>query len=295
MRYVNQNPGHSRESVKSLVIADKNESRPLLEEMFGLVEKELKNIKRSTLEIVHDGYVHRIIFRFSFSADMKFLYLALGQKGANSKFSCFFCTCPDTLRAVGFTLDPAYVRSFADMCAKCPHCNNESKEPCPDKTHGVKAWPNLLKDIVELEDIVVDLLHMKLRLSDRLEMHMQTLAATYNTEMELAEAAKSIGLSYRPYKNKKTKKTEWPSLPCDLKMRLMQSIDPSTFIPVEEEAAKVKILLANFVTLVDFLSCHCQLGHHDSCEHTLKTLDDFISHVGTMSTNCRWPKMNILT
>ena len=206
MRYVNQNPGHSRESVKSLVIADKNESRPLLEEMFGLVEKELKNIKRSTLEIVHDGYVHRIIFRFSFSADMKFLYLALGQKGANSKFSCFFCTCPDTLRAVGFTLDPAYVRSFADMCAKCPHCNNESKEPCPDKTHGVKAWPNLLKDIVELEDIVVDLLHMKLRLSDRLEMHMQTLAATYNTEMELAEAAKSIGLSYRPYKNKKTKK-----------------------------------------------------------------------------------------
>merc|ERR1712130_508757 len=50
----------------------------------------------------------------------------------------------------------------------------------------------------------------------------------------------------------------------------------------EEEAAKVKVLLANFVTLVDFLSCHCQLGHHDSCEHTLKTLDDFISHVGTM-------------
>lgn len=293
VRFLSQRPGHSCHSIKSLVIADQGESRLLLEEMFQSVRDKLLAIKKSTLEVIHDGFVYKFFFRFSFSADMKFLYLALGQSNATSTFPCIYCTCPEELRGLGFVLKEDYLRSFGNQSASsCPYCAGyrhagKPLRKCPDRAHGVKqSMGNLLKDIVELDDIFVDLLHMKLRLSDRIEYHMHQLAEKHNTVSDLEKAVGKLGITYKPYKSKKDNKEtlSWPSLPCDMKMEIMRNIKVSDFVPDGCAANKLQNIMLDFVEVMDFLSCHRELGSHSDCSHTIRTSTEFTERVNQMST-----------
>ena len=140
---------------------------------------------------------------------------------------------------------------------------------------------NLLEGIVELKDIFVDLLHMKLRLSDRIENHMHDLAEKYNTVEKLVKAVKDIGITYKPYKSKD--KLSWPSLPCDKKMQIMRSVQVSQFVPDPDDARKLSDIMHDFVEVMDFLSYHCALYSHSDCDHPIDTAEKFTSRVQKMS------------
>ena len=252
----------------------------------GLIKPSLLKVKVSTLEIVFGGRLYNMTFEMHFASDMKMLYSLMDLKTATSHFACPFCTIPQRHRADEVILLPEYVRTFSSLRASsCPICDKKCKameetgteqiQKCPDVDHGVKSKANLLLDLFDEDHLWIDLLHLTLRLTDRIEMFFQETAVRNGKLMVLeVQMERQCGIKYHHWV--KNGEVKWPSLPGDQKLIWLDRLqDLSGFIL----SPSVRIELANCMEqlrqVLAFLRCHVKHGKHDLCPHDIKTLEQF--------------------
>ena len=195
--------------------------------MMGLIKPSLLKVKVSTLEIVFGGRLYNMTFEMHFASDMKMLYSLMDLKTATSHFACPFCTIPQRHRADEVILLPEYVRTFSSLRASsCPICDKKCKamdetgteqiQKCPDVDHGVKSKANLLLDLFDEDHLWIDLLHLTLRLTDRIEMFFRDRRDKRKTDGVGGADGKECGIKYHHWV--KNGEVKWPSLPGNQKL-----------------------------------------------------------------------------
>ena len=270
------------------------ESRELCESLFGFITPGLKSVKESVLEIITGGRCFWISFELHFASDLKMLYSLTGLTSATSNFSCPWCTIPKDYRADDIVLLPSYLRSFSELSASsCLYCSNLCRTtdengktitiPCPDTDHGVKPVANLLFGLFEISNVWVDILHLTLRLSDRLEMFMKEIAEKSGKVAEMEKAfAQQCDIKYHHWTQDKVIK--WPSLNADQKLVMLDRLtNLSGFIPDVSHRMGLATCIDQLRKVLAFLRCHVKHDKHEMCPHEVTTLPQLETLVKEMS------------
>ncbi|XP_078347604.1 uncharacterized protein LOC144632757 [Oculina patagonica] len=187
-------------------------------EEYGPLKEGLKNVCHSVNQLVEKGYIEidgkKVNLHFHLGGDYKFLLLALGMKGATSNNSCIWCLIHKNNRCDmsvphGHYNSNQMKRKFGPNWTRAPGCQNQPLFNIP------------------LEDIVLDELHLMLRVTDRLEkgLILEVIdwdqaenygkPASQHRQAHLdafLDTARSLGVSLNVWKSAETKKYEWTSL-----------------------------------------------------------------------------------
>ncbi|XP_068707879.1 uncharacterized protein [Montipora foliosa] len=124
------------------------------------LKASLSNVIRDANSLIDDGHMiidgTKVLLEFFLGGDFKFLLIALGMKGATSNNSCIYCKIHknercDMSKNCCYYLNPPLARKVCDDWHKQPGCHSQPFLKLP------------------LENIVVDELHLMLRVTDRLE------------------------------------------------------------------------------------------------------------------------------
>lgn len=169
---------HSTKRVFPIAVGRGMEKYENLSVLFGELSPILEKIRHLTWQSKKGA---TITPEFWFCADAKFLLLVLGMQAANSEFSCPFCLLSHTLwgkTIVENIYNPSdYLRHSMhalDIC-KISHrnCPSHNEHGCKISKHG---WVrrNLIQNFIELDEIVIDELHLFMRQWD---IHLDFLIA----------------------------------------------------------------------------------------------------------------------
>ena len=97
---------------------------------------------------------------YSLGGDWKFLAYICGLAAANQNFACIWCKC---LRHERFDINKKWSLTDKSLRARDSHKIGKHAE---SKQHNCKT--NLLFDFIPIDHVIIDTLHMFLRISDNL-------------------------------------------------------------------------------------------------------------------------------
>lgn len=183
---IKENESRKTKWVFPIVIGKGKEKAENLEKMMELVGEELAQISAHVVTLDNGSKVETSL---KVCADGKFLLSILGMKGANGRMSCPFCMLKKDHWAYAMfpekfgigahsyarkSLQELFIYKQSDVMHCSQHANAKTCRTAGGKTeceaHGKKKGrSNLLKFLgVSLEDIVLDELHMFMRLFEHL-------------------------------------------------------------------------------------------------------------------------------
>lgn len=163
---------------RQLVLSEAPENYYALRTAFADVLKEVNQTAKQGYIKVDDINVDLTV---CLGADLKFLLVVLGLQSASSKYPCPFCFATESERS-----SPSLPLShFNDLCARTL---DNLKKDCDSLSHGVQHEPLLQ---MEPALVVPDILHMKIRIVDRL---LQSLVLEFE-EFDLAAQVNDVEAS----------------------------------------------------------------------------------------------------
>ena len=136
-------------------------------ESYEMLKVSCRDVFRDINKLNEDKHIvaegRMIEVNVCLSADYKFLLLVMGLAGANSAHACLFCNVHkdnrhDVTKPIGYYEDPDRKRTV-----------HKIEQSAAAKTLSVKEKP-LLK--ISIENIVIDELHLLLRITDKLTTNM---------------------------------------------------------------------------------------------------------------------------
>lgn len=218
-----------------------------LKESLSDVITDLKNTKT----VVVDERTYNI--RYYLGGDLKFLNCVMGLKSNNSKHSCIYCLCPNDQRHdVSKTWN--ILRSIEQIkaCALRKHysCINEP-----------------LFDFIPLPNVVPDLLHLFLRITDRLfskfiwslrqadniTRTVSSIDPTLHTHISKFETAvKAFGVSFRIWIDAAGQLCS-TDLPVPQRLKVMRGIHLADFLPQDPKIESIQKLWHDFLRIYDDL------------------------------------------
>ncbi|KAJ7383407.1 hypothetical protein OS493_028083 [Desmophyllum pertusum] len=223
------------------------------------LKSSLSNVIKDVNSLIDDGYMiidgRKVSLEFYLGGDYKFLLIAMGMKGATSNNSCIYCKI--------------YKNERCDMSKNCCHFSSPplARSVCDDwhKQPGCHSQPFFK---LPLENIVVDELHLMLRVTDRLEegiikdilkwdeddnINKPPRERTDSHLQEFLLTVHSLGVSFSIYHT--ADKWEWTSLLGGEKRLLLRKLPEqfNKFLP-EHKVEATKSLWINFRELLDCLN-----------------------------------------
>ncbi len=225
--------------------------------------------------------------QLSLSGDMKFLLIVLGMKAANAKYACMYCLIPKHQRWIMSRYQSFYY--MAKLRRTLAKMRQHAK--AKGETYGMNYPP--LFDI-PLDYVVVDELHLLLRITDNLTENLvleakQILRHNNLSLVQCEEFFKSCGVpGFKIWQNKTTKQWEWTSLTGVDKKKLLKNLPAKLLahsFPCFHEDTRIQIanLWADFEVLYsDYINSPKVTTDNCTKFHGLakQWINDFIS-VGT--------------
>ena len=111
---------------------------------------------------------------YSLGGDWKFLAHICAPAAANQNFACIWCKCPKHER---FDINKKWSLTDKSLRARDSHKIGKHAE---SKQHNCKT--NLLFDFIPIDHVIIDTLHMFLRISDNL---IELLIGDFTEKMPL--------------------------------------------------------------------------------------------------------------
>lgn len=222
---------------RTIAIVDSPENYEVLKNAFGSVFKEVNElIKKGSIEV--DG--EKINTEFFLGGDYKFILLMLGLKSATAHYACAWCKIhKDERWKVGpnfsqYNKNPKCrtLKEIQSMCKQKPTKQNHYNYGCEHEP--------LLN--IELDHVVVDELHLMLRVTDILLENVIDSALDYDQQLEIdrargqdrgvqlkktVEHIKGLGISFNVWQEKnadgkESGKYKWTSLTGNDKKKLLR-------------------------------------------------------------------------
>jgi len=215
----------SDESCYTVALTRSREGREPIESVLRPILQQFSKINtKNGLKINQ----RRIKLQLYLCADWKFLALVLGLNSANSDWFCLWCLCQKEERPHTTTEWSEHLRSIDNM--KGGACTDEKckrGETGATHTHGVNASCLLSSDIFQLENVILDVLHQRLRVSDVLINGLIEYVTSRKKGHLLTEECAKLNITFEKLKsvNKKTGAAEWTPLDGKEKKKLLESLD----------------------------------------------------------------------
>ena len=221
--------------------------------------KDLINEMRTLSEIIVNGRTLNVVYYLG--GDWKFLACVCGIGAANSEYACIWCTC-----------------------SKKERCKKEMSWSITDESKGartvdkISVWQRRgryscknvpLFDFIPVKNVVIDVLHLFLRISDVLIQELiielkrsdaindhQIFNKGFDREKNVHMAEyesflrKDLNISFNWNVNRDSKKLEYRDLTGPEKIKLFENIDLSSIIGNQELALKMQKLWDSFFKLI---------------------------------------------
>lgn len=275
---------HSSNEVYSVALIAESESFEVIRGLVDATKRGISDVQDSVLIVETETVLFELSFEFHLCCDWKFLALSLGINAANSNYFCLFCTCSKNERSSAFRVTESNTRNSHCMsAASCSKCSNDTCR----KIHGVLSGRyNLFEELIPLERVWIDIMHMYLRLSDRIESQIQYLAENNRKIPELVDAVyKQTGIRYKPFKSNQDSKEDtliYPNLNCNDKKHLLENLkDCSSFILDSNQIDSLDQLIDNFNEIMNYL--FCSFISHVQCDHPIKDVEVFKERLKLLS------------
>ncbi len=243
------------------------------------LEVELKNISKDIEFLEENGtqvagkHVELDIFH---GGDLKYLAACFGIQAANGEYPCVWCKCPKD-KFWNYSLDWSVVditkgartNSEIDDLASKPKKKKKKrgKEKDEDKKFGCKAAPLFSTNP---DKVVPDLLHMQLRITDQLFGHLvkdlerlDKIAGENSQLDKLEKSLKEIGLSFKIYEDKDTKKLQYRDFSGPEQLILLKKYDVKAHFPNLDNVDKISDLWSDFLNILMFLKS-CKSRKHSN-------------------------------
>lgn len=225
---------------RTIAIVDAGENYFTLKEAFQLVFQELNHlIKTGLIEMGVDKLKTEIFL----GGDYKFILMMLGLKGATADYACAWCKTPKEDRwkvqkSYNFFNSPPIKRTLKEINKLC------KEKPKKDNKYNYSCEHEPLINI-ELDHIIVDELHLMLRITDKVLSNLINHSLDWDMEVELdrvrgqekgvhlkrtVEFIRSLGISFNVWEVKNADGTrssgryDWTSLMGDDKKKLLYGL-----------------------------------------------------------------------
>jgi hypothetical protein len=169
-------------------------------ESYEEIKSALEEILNACHAIAHKGEIiidgKKYLIEFFLGGDLKFLALIYGINNANSKFPCVWCTCPkDCFSDIKKEWSIQHCEKGARKIENAIDIMNKQikKKDIVNERMGQVAEPIIT--FIEFSKCIVDLLHLLLRISDR-------LIDLFIKRLEYYDGNESDDLSIRPNFNR---------------------------------------------------------------------------------------------
>jgi len=185
-----------------VAVARGNEKYENVKIVLNKLYSDLKALKTLSV-VVHEGEEPWTL-SLSLCCDGKFLLTIMGLIGASGDQSCPFCLVPKSMwEQIPFGLIDCsqylrhsmkklnQMRNESIPCLK----HTSSLQYCKGANHGIKE-KNLIEDLFELEDIVIDELHLFIRLFDSILHQLLCYIEAFDLENNLEAIAAEIGVVF---------------------------------------------------------------------------------------------------
>ncbi|XP_046557388.1 uncharacterized protein LOC124266631 [Haliotis rubra] len=222
-RLVDMSDSCSADSIKTLAILNCREDYIKLKTSLQPLFEEINSV-------IEDGYVNvddkAIGVKIVFCADMKMILTILGLGGISCNHACVWCLMHRGDRhnmehPLDYFNSDDMKRNWQQMTEHAVKCE-----------FGVQHTP-LLK--IEVEDYVLDELHLLLRITDLLERNLIDEVKTRDEEErtskgqpthmdKLVKSIKDCGVSFSFWQDKETRKLKWTSLNGQEKRKLLAKL-----------------------------------------------------------------------
>lgn len=192
--------------------------------------KQTQSIKVDTFEFTIEWF---------FTADLKYLAIAMGIEAANSRFACIWCKCPsedryDVTKKWSIQNENEGARTIENIiqCAKLPKTKKYNNEKC-----GCIRQP--LFPSIATDHVVPDVLHLFLRVSDVLTnlliMELRRVDGINKNTSYIDRYVKFLNeqckVSFYMYADKETKKLQWRDLTGPEKIRVFNNFNFNYLFP----------------------------------------------------------------
>ena len=237
-----------------LAIIKTTESYENLQESLSDLRNEMELLKIITVNNC------KYNIEYFLGGDWKFLACVCGLGAANQDYACIWCKCPrlqrwDTNKQWSMTDLSLGARNLAQIsqCAKSKQFNCKN---------------NPLFPFIPLDHVVIDTLHLFLRISDNLiELLIRQLRRLDSIEKKVTFTdgfprdkykymagyemlLNNLGVSFQWHIGKESKKLEYRDLTGPEKLKLFQYIQISTILPTCENSAQIQKLWADFIDII---------------------------------------------
>ncbi|XP_067672134.1 uncharacterized protein [Haliotis asinina] len=222
-RLVDMSESHSFDSIKTLAILNcredyiklKTSLQPLFEEINSVIDDGYMSVDDKALDV-----------KIVFCADMKMILTILGLGGVSCNHACAWCLMH---RGDRHNMEHPLDYFNRDDMKRNRQQMTEHAVKCQ---FGVQHTP-LLK--IEVEDYVLDELHLLLRITDLLERNLIDEVKTRDEEErtskgkpthmdQLVKSIKACGVSFSFWEDKETRKLKWTSLNGQEKRKLLAKL-----------------------------------------------------------------------
>ena len=237
-----------------LAIIKTNESYERLQESLSDLRHEMESLKKITI----NNCTYNI--EYFLGGDWKFLACVCGLGAANQDYACIWCKCPRMQR---WDMSKQWSLSDLNLGAR----NLEQISKCAkSKQYNCKKEP--LFPFIPLDHVVIDTLHLFLRISDNLiELLIRELKrqdaiekkVTFNDgfprdkykHMAGYEAfLQNLGISFQWNIGKDSKKLEYRDLTGPEKLKVFENIQISALLPNATISNEIQKLWADFMDIV---------------------------------------------
>ena len=213
-------PTPAQRQPQLIAILPGQEDYARLIDIMAHVNLEIAEIERDGIYI--DGVRRNV--RFFLCADYKFLLTTCGLKSANSNNACLFCECHKASYGVGGARERFQLRAG---------------QPGVVRNHLLPSIP--------LERTVIDVMHMYLRVSDKILLLIRREISDREVDAFVEELRQNISCRGKIYA--KDGKVEFANLDCNDRQRIIAFLCSSDLLVRhlgKKRGTEVKLLLAKF-------------------------------------------------
>lgn len=275
---INSNATFSAKHCYTIALARRKEGRKPITQVLRPIMKQFANINKKK-GLVIDGV--KVQLELFLCADWKFMALVLGLNAANSQWFCLWCLCQSDERP-HLTDWSSYLRSTENLkggVCTSDNCRNGTGRSHP---HGVTHDCLLDSDIFFMKNVILDVLHQRLRVSEVLLDGLIEFVTSREREKQLTLECLKVGVTFEKLETRKQKNNteEWTPLDGNNKKRLLQKLNLEVLLEGHPEAVKFKKMWVYYDWMDDYLHSldpkKAQLDIQSVVEYEQFALDFFL-------------------
>lgn len=258
-----------------LAVIKAKESYETLSQSLSDIIKEMEKMG----EINVDGNIYHL--EYFLGGDWKFLACVCGIGGANADYACIWCTCPKLkrhdIKKIWSILDPDLGARNLEQIKKFARSNKFNCNHAP------------LFSFIPLSHVVIDTLHLYLRISDNLiELLIRELKVCdaiekkktfsdnfprdkYKHIAEYERFVQSLGIPFQFYVGKESKNLEYRDLTGPDKLNLFKNINISSLLPNSPNNKIIEQIWNEFSAIIGDLKHDVKFDEVDKLKSNIRS------------------------